>query len=297
MDKDSIKLDQSNNQPEDRVLVVEGGAMRGVFSAGVLDTFMHQDFDPFNAYYGVSAGSTNLASFLTRKPGRNFKITQQYVNHKRFMNVKRFLLGGNLLDLDWLWCETLREFPLQPEKVEQANGPFYTTVCDLNSGQAIYKQTNGGDLAHDIKASSALPVLYRTPIFVNGVQVSDGGLADALPVQQAINNGAKKIMVIRSRPFAYEKKSGLSDVLLEKFYAKTPQLKRTVRQRVAKYNQTLQLIRNPPQGIKIIEICPPDNFAPARLKASAEQLQEGYDMGMNCAKQAMAQWHKLQDET
>jgi predicted patatin/cPLA2 family phospholipase len=96
------------NKKKNSALVVEGGGMRGVFSAGVLNAFGTTGFDPFDLYIGVSAGACNLAAHLAEQHNRNYHVTTAYSATSRFINLLRFIRGGHYMDLDWLWDITIR---------------------------------------------------------------------------------------------------------------------------------------------------------------------------------------------
>ncbi|MDW2105007.1 patatin-like phospholipase family protein, partial [Vibrio sp. 1580] len=92
-----------------RALIVEGGAMRGVFSCGILDHFLAADFSPFDSFWGVSAGASNLAAYLAKMPGRNLKIYLDYSLRNEFITPSQLIRGGDVMDLDWMWQVTLEE--------------------------------------------------------------------------------------------------------------------------------------------------------------------------------------------
>ena len=94
------------------VLLVEGGAMRGIFTTGVLDGFLEARFNPFDLFIGVSSGAANLAAYLAEMPKRNFRIYTDYSLRPEFISFKRFIRGGHLMDLDWLWEKTIAEIRL-----------------------------------------------------------------------------------------------------------------------------------------------------------------------------------------
>jgi predicted patatin/cPLA2 family phospholipase len=97
--------------------------------------------------------------------------------------------------------------------------------------------------------------------------MTDGGVADAIPVMEAIRHGARRIMVIRARHRHYRKRSSLADYFMSCYLRCYPSLKQTMAKRVHRYNETVALIRKPPDGIVIVEICPPRNFRVSRLSA------------------------------
>ena len=271
-------------------LVVEGGAMRGVFSTGVLDGFLKYRFNPFNLCIGVSSGAGNLAAYLANMPARNLKIYTDYTLRPEFINPGRFICGGHLMDLDWLWEITISEIRLNLSRIAADKALFLVVLADVSTGKAVYKKAEPGDLENALKASSAMPVFYRDFPLVDGRPMADGGLVDPIPVREAISRGARRIMVIRSRPKDFVKKEGfLQTVLLWKL-RRFPALARAVKGRIAKYNHTVDMLRNPPRGISIVEICPPDNFRAGRLSRDTGVLMSAYRQGLRSADDAVRQW-------
>ena len=273
-------------------LVVEGGALRGVFSTGLLDGFLEEQFNPFDLFVGVSSGASNLAAFLAGMVGRNRRVYLEYSLRPDFLDFRRFLRGGHLIDLDWLWAITIREIRLDLATIFARPQPFVVVMTDALTGAAVYRTTEAGNLEHLLKASSAVPLLYRDFPLVDGRPMSDGGVADAIPVGEAIRRGARRIMVVRSRRFDYRKKGGLSDILIRWHMRRYPQLQRAVVRRVQGYNDAVGLIRRPPEGVSILEVCPPPEFRVSRLSQDIAILQEGYAQGRRAAAEAIARWEK-----
>jgi predicted patatin/cPLA2 family phospholipase len=280
------------HQSIDTALVVEGGALRGVFSTGLLDGFLEARFNPFDLFIGVSSGASNLAAYLAEMAGRNRRVYLDYSLRRDFIDFSRFLRGGHLLDLDWLWDITIREIRLDLATIYARTQPFIVVLTDVHTGAAAYRLTNARDLEQLLKASSAVPLLYRDYPRIEGRPMTDGGVADAIPAGEAIRRGARRIMVIRSRQREYVKHSGPSEYLIRWYVRRYPFLQRAVAERVRRYNDTVALIRHPPEGVAIVEICPPANFRVSRLSQDLSVLQEGYDQGRAAAAEAIALWEK-----
>lgn len=274
----------------DTALVVEGGALRGVFSTGILDGFLEAHFNPFDFYIGVSSGASNLAAYLAEMIGRNFKIYADYSLRPEFINFARFLRGGHLMDLDWLWNITIREIRLDLSTIYSKRKSFIVAMTDVRTGHACYRTTGADDLEDVLKASSAMPVFYRKFPAIEGIPMTDGGVGDAIPVGEAIRRGARRIMVIRSRHRNYVKRNSLSDYILRACVWRYPLLQRTMATRIPRYNETLALIRRPPDGVSIIEIYPPENFRVTRLSQDKHVLEEGYKQGRTLAAEAIIRW-------
>ncbi|MCS0233617.1 patatin-like phospholipase family protein [Vibrio alginolyticus] len=273
-----------------RALIVEGGAMRGVFSCGILDHFLASEFSPFDSFWGVSAGASNLAAYLAKMPGRNLKIYLDYSLRKEFISPSQLLRGGDMMNLDWMWNVTLEELGIDKSALKADSRPFFLGVTRQDNGQAEYHLPDVDDLAETMKASSALPVLYRNGVSLNGIQYVDGGVSDALPVAEAIKRGAKKIMVLRSQPASYQKPRGKFSALTRKMLKETPGLIEPMLTREVRYNQTLALINNPPPGIEIIQVCPPETFKLKRLSRSPAPLRHAYELGIEAGKEAIIRW-------
>ncbi|EJL6784341.1 patatin family protein [Vibrio alginolyticus] len=273
-----------------RALIVEGGAMRGVFSCGILDHFLASEFSPFDSFWGVSAGASNLAAYLAKMPGRNLKIYLDYSLRKEFISPSQLLRGGDMMNLDWMWNVTLEELGIDKSALKADSRPFFLGVTRQDNGQAEYHLPDIDDLAETMKASSALPVLYRNGVSLNGIQYVDGGVSDALPVAEAINRGAKKIMVLRSQPASYQKPRGRFSALTRRMLKETPGLIEPMLTREVRYNQTLALLNNPPPGIEIIQVCPPETFKLKRLSRSPAPLRHAYELGIEAGKEAIIRW-------
>lgn len=267
-----------------RALVVEGGGMRGIFSTGVLDGFLDRHYRPFDFCLGVSAGSTNLAAWLARQRGRNHKVITDYSCRPQFISFKRFLMGGHWLDLDWLWDITIREIRLDLEAFAQQPIPLHVVTTRVADGQADYIRATAGNLEQLLKASCSVPIVYRDFTVLEGEPMTDGGVADAIPVIKAHEMGARDITAILSRPNGYRKTPPRSPWLLRRLLSKSPQLAEAMISRAQRYNRSIDFIENPPAGCRIRVVAPSDGFAVGRTTTDAAKLRAGYEMGLAAAR-------------
>jgi predicted patatin/cPLA2 family phospholipase len=265
-------------------LVVEGGGMRGVFSAGVLDAFGHASFDPFDLYVGVSAGACNLASHLAGQYGRNFHIYSTYSTTSKFINPASYLRGKHYMDLDWLWEISIREYRLDLKrifsKLKKEHKEYVIGVTSSDTGNPVYLNPDADNLEHYLKVSSAIPLLYRSILSVGSENALDGGIADPIPVLEAYRRGATQITVIRSRPLSYVKKKSSLSFLLPLLFRKNPGLAAALKRRADVYMNSVAFIKNPPEGIKILQIAPPENIAADRVTKNLKILNESYQIGI-----------------
>lgn len=270
-------------------LVVEGGAMRGIFSAGVLDHFIDHQFLPFDFCIGVSAGSTSLASWLANQKKRTYNVITDYSCRPEFISLKRFLRGGHWLDLDWLWDITIDEIPIDTDKLHQQLVPLYVVTTDINTGLAHYIPSTPDNIIELLKASCSVPLAYRHYPVINNMEMTDGGVSDSIPVEKAYQLGAKEITVILSRPLGYEKKPSKMPWLTKKFLAQYPHLAHAALLRSENYNRSIAFINNPPSDCKINVIAPPVNFPVGRLTTNKLKLDIGYQMGLDAGKRIIVE--------
>jgi predicted patatin/cPLA2 family phospholipase len=282
------KIEKMDQTPTDhatkRALVVEGGGMRGIFATGVLDGFSDQGYRPFDVCLGVSAGSTNLAAWLSHQRGRNHKVITDYSCRPQFISFKRFLRGGHWLDLDWLWDITIREIRLDLEAFAAQPIPLYVVTTKVADGQAAYIRATPENLEQLLKASCSVPIVYRNFTMIDGEPMTDGGVADSIPVVKAHRMGARDITVILSRPNGYRKQPPRSPWFLRRLLAKTPRLAEAMISRAERYNQSIDFVENPPAGCRIRVVAPPRDFAVGRMTTDSAKLREGYEMGLAAAR-------------
>ncbi len=265
---------------ENKALVVEGGAMRGIFAAGVLDAFMQEEYNPFQFAIGASAGASNLLGYLSKQPKRSYQIITDLATSKDFYNPVRFMKGGHLTDVKWLSETSLQQYPLHLNEL-LSNIPLYSAVTDINTGAANYFKVTQDNLLNVIEATTALPVAYReTPCF-SGSCFTDGAVADSIPVKEAYRQGARDITVILSHPISYSMPESRSHWLMKRLLSDNPVIAQTLKTRASRYNQALEFIRFPPMDAKVRVIAPPADFPVKRLSRQRAVLETGYQMGVD----------------
>jgi len=271
-------------------LVVEGGAMRGIFSCGILDEFIAHDFYPFDLCIGVSAGASNSAAYLAKMQGRNLRVYMDYSLRPEFIRYGRFLTGGHLLDLDWMWDVTAQELPIDTDTLFSQQCEFLAAATCSSTGQVHYLKPDAENLFSVLKASSALPIFYRNTVTLDGRQWSDGGVSDAIPVREAYRRGARRILVLRSRHRGYRKTPSKLDFLLPYLLKDVPALVEVMRQRPKAYQASLEFMRTPPGDARIMEVCVPDDFPVSRMTTDKRLLERGYQIGRDTARMILDGW-------
>ncbi len=255
--------------------------MRGVFTSGVLDAFLEEKFDPFDLYIGTSAGACNLSSHVAGQHRRNYRLYTGPMRTRKFINLGRFLLGGHFMDLDWLWDYCDREDPLDVAGcARNTRGKEFLAACtSVETGRPVYLRPQEENWNAVLKASSAMPVLFKTPQYLGSQRLVDGGVADAIPVEEAHRRGATRIVVVRTQTAGYVKKSGLEVKLTGLLSRRHPQLRKTLRNKAATYMRSVEFIRNPPGGVEVVQIAPRRELKTSRTTRDLGPLQEDYQLG------------------
>lgn len=211
--------------------------------------------------------------------------------NRQFIKYRRFLCGGHLLDLDWLFSTYLTEEFKRLDTIFELINPIYVCTTNIESCEAEYILVHRDNYKQLFKASMALPYVYRDFPQIDNSLYTDGGVADSIPVNQAIKLGAKKIIVIRARHFDYLKSDTAFHRLIRLKLRAYPNLVKKMKQRVQLHHESICLIRNPPIGVKIIEVCPPDEFDVGRLSRNIKSLTRGYNSGFLMAEKIIEDWN------
>jgi predicted patatin/cPLA2 family phospholipase len=279
------------SSPEKSAIVVEGGAMRGVFAVGALDVFFEEGFHPFDLALGVSAGACNLASHLAGQDGRNRRAYFELMTRRQFIDPVRALRGGSVVDLDWLWDELARREPLNVARIVAGRTEFVVVGTSAATGAPLYFRPDTGNMFDVLKGSCALPMLYRPTVFVAADPIIDGGVADPIPVEEAYERGARRILVVRTRPATTVKKPGLEQRLLSALLRRRPRLVDAIRRSPERYRRSVEFIRRPPAGCSVVQIAPPELLSTTRTSRDQAKLSRDYNLGRELAREAMKRWN------
>ena len=265
-------------------LVVEGGAMRGIFSAGVLDHFLEVGHTNFDLAFGVSAGALNLASWLAGQRGRSYEIITNYCRRPDFLKISNLIKRKNVLDLDWLWNISEAHNPINMDNLFKNKTKFIAVTTAISSGKPMYVEATPINLRKLLIATSSLPIFIKGFCKIHNELVADGGIADSIPVLKAYEMGAKNITVILSRHSGYKMKSIKIPLIVRVLFRKNKALAKTIANRYYSYNKAIEFISNPPKGVHITVISPPKEFDVNRLTMNTDKLEKGYIMGLDEAR-------------
>jgi predicted patatin/cPLA2 family phospholipase len=263
-------------------LVVEGGAMRGIFTGGVLDAFLYTGYDPFDLYLGVSSGTLMLGSFVAQQYQRNYRVFTQIATQPEFIDVARFLRGGHMMDLDWLWRQHARE-PLDVDTavahLQRHQRTLHMVTTDVETGQPTYLRPTADDWLDCAKASAAIPFFYRGFVRVHGRDYTDGGISDPLPILKAYQLGARQFTVIRTRPTDCYEEPDWGFSIASKILWRYPHLQTTFRLQYEVYMDALTFLNAPPAGVTVRQIAPLAYLHSGRTSRNIADLHHDYTLG------------------
>lgn len=260
-------------------LVLEGGAMRGMYTAGVLDIFLDHQI-PVDGIIGVSAGVLFGANYVSKQRGRALRYNIKYAGDKRYMGIHSLITTGNIVNKDFAYYEVPFKLDLfDQETFANSKTDFYATVTNVDSGKAEYiKITDVYKQMEVFRATSAMPFVSKI-VSLDNKKYLDGGIADSIPVDKCHELGYDKIIVVLTRPLEYRKKK--TNTLVPKLvYRKYPNFVEAINQRYQKYNQTVAKIAKLEKENKIFVIRPSRTVPIKRLEKDPERLQELYDLGV-----------------
>ena len=264
-------------------LILEGGGMRGVFTCGVLDNFMERGIRfPFTI--GVSAGACNGLSYLSGQKGRakysNIDLLERY----RYVGLKYLITKRNIMDFDLLFHTFPNEIiPYDYKALAQCSEEFEMVTTSCVTGKACYfNEKNDPDRIIDIvKASSSLP--YVCPVsYVDGHPMVDGGVADSVPLQRALDKGFVNNVVVLTRNKGYRKPDKPSRVPFF-FYRKYPNLRRAISMRNLIYNSQMELVERMEAEGKLLVIRPEKPLEVNRIERDTGKLLDLYNEGYELA--------------
>lgn len=266
-------------------LVLEGGGMRGVFTCGVLDSFMDRGIR-FPYAIGVSAGACNGLSYMSGQRGRakysNIDLLEKY----NYIGLKHLLKKRNILDFDLLFQDFPEHIlPYDYEAYFRNPDRFVMVTTNCETGEANYfEEKEKKERVIDIvRASSSLP--FVCPIaYVDGIPMLDGGIVDSIPVMRARQDGFTRNVVVLTRNRGYRKET--KDIKVPSiFYRKYPKVREALSQRCRVYNEQLELVERLEDAGEIIVIRPQKPVTVDRIERDTRKLTEFYEEGYQCAEQ------------
>ena len=262
-------------------LVLEGGGMRGLYTAGVLDFLLQKEI-LFPYIIGVSAGACHAASYISRQFQRNYRINTLHLKDKRYMSLYNLIHTGSYFGNDMLFNIFPNQIdPFDYAAFRQYQGEFWVVATDCNTGQPAYFQVK--DLEKEgayqpIQASISLPWVARMTQIGEHLYL-DGGLSDPIPVQYALASGCEKCVVVLTRHQGYRKEPSRYLAAFRLKYRHFPALVETIARRYLVYNATLDTLKELEAQGKVFILRPQQPITISRFEKNKERLQQLYHTG------------------
>ena len=283
--------------PGSRGLVLEGGGLRGIYSAGVTDVMLENNID-VDGVVGVSAGAIHGASYMSRQPGRGIRLYLTYSPSGDFMGFRSWLKTGDFVNYQFAYLDMSNHLvPYDYDALESSNKAFYTVSTDVETGKPHYHRTRTirGDGMMALRASASLPLVSKIVDF-DGHHLLDGGTADSIPVEFLRNLGYTKTIVVLTQIAGYRKQPQ-SMQLFRMMYRKYPAFLKTMEQRHENYNATLDLIDKLEKEGEVFVMRPSRKIAIKRLERDPKRILEMYELGREDAKKRLDEMRHFLDIT
>lgn len=274
------------------ILVLEGGALRGIYTAGILDMLLENNIE-VDAVVGVSAGALFGINYVSKQKGRCLKYNLEFCNNKNYMGYYSLLTTGNIMNKDFCFNKLIYEtHPFDFETFKKSKIKFYAVVTNLETGEAEYIPVK--DLEQDmeyLRASGSMPLVSRT-LKINNKKYLDGAIGDSIPYTWAKENGYDRIIVVETKPKDYRKKKAFM-LPFRLRYFKYPNFVKAVSNRYLIYNKEKDLIKKDENLGGVFVFRPSRNVPIKRIEKNPKLIQEMYDLGVSDFNERINEFKKF----
>ena len=271
-------------------LVLEGGAMRGIYAAGIMDYYLDAGIR-FDYIVAVSAGACNATSYISKQKCRSVIINCAYCDDKRYAGVRTFLTTGSYCGMEFMFDEIPSKLiPFDVETFESSPQKLTVVAFDADTAQSVYKVVeNAGEDMEFVKASSSLPIL-TPPVIIDGRELYDGGVTKAIPFAKSIEDGNDKHVIILTHNRGYVRpRSKIENIYKVAYARKKPKLYAALCDRARGYNEQMDRIMELEKEGKAFVYMPTKPVKIGRFTADRDKLLELYYNGYEDARNSVQQ--------
>ena len=273
-----------------RGLVLEGGAMRGLFTTGIIDVMMEAGVEP-DGLIGVSAGAAFGCNYKSRQPGRAIRYNIRFARDKRYCSWQSWLKTGDLYNAEFGYHIIPTQYDIFDDKAFEENPMAFYVVCtDVETGKPVYKQlTASTPLTYDwIRASASMPLASKV-VELEGQKVLDGGVADSIPLEYFERIGYDRNVVILTQPEGYVKEHNRLMPLMRIALRHYPKMIEAMDKRHLMYNQELEYVRQAEREGRCLVIRPNEKLPIGHISHDPEEMQRIYDIGRQIGERYIEQ--------
>lgn len=274
-------------------LILEGGAMRGMFTAGVTDVMMENNVE-FDGMIGVSAGAAFGCNYKSRQIGRAIRYNIEYCKDKRYCSFYSLFKTGDIFGADFCYHELPEKLDIFDTEAFIKNPmEFYVVCTDVVTGSPVYHKCDRIDFEdlEWMRASASMPLVSRI-VEVGGYKLLDGGISDSVPLRYFESIGYDKNVVVLTQPKEYIKKKNKMMPFLRVALRKYPLMLKALENRHNMYNETIKYICEKEQKGDILVIRPDSVLPVGRIEHNPENLRQTYDLGRKTAQKSM---HRIKE--
>ncbi len=269
-------------------LIMEGGAMRGMFTAGIIDIFMENGVE-FDGAIGVSAGAAFGCNYKSRQIGRVIRYNKRFCKDPRFCSFRSLIKTGDLFGAEFCYHTVPDTLDLFDTEAYLANPmEFYVVCTDVETGKAVYINSDeaGDDSLEYFRASASMPLVSRV-VEINGRGLLDGGIADSVPIQFFESIGYDRNVIILTQPKGYIKKPSSAAKVMKLALKDYPKVIETMENRHNEYNETLDYIEKKEKAGEVLVIRPEAKLEIGRIEHNPDNLQRVYDLGRKAGEKQL----------
>jgi len=272
----------------DSALILEGGALRGVYVSGVLDIFMEHHLE-FKYVLGVSAGAINAVNYVSKQIGRSAEININHVNDAEYMGLRHLIKGGGIFNFDFLFGKGAEEIvPYDEDAFLQSEQRCVIGATDCLTGkQVFFERDTYKELIGPLKASCSLPILSRFQ-YIDGRPYLDGGVSNGIPFKKAKAEGYDKTVLVLTRPKGYfGKPNTLLNPVFRAYFRKYPVLIKELNTMAERYNKRLRQIDELERKGEVFVIRPTTRLKVKRVERNQTKLRLLYLEGKEDARRLL----------
>ena len=274
----------SRNDAKKTALIMEGGAMRGLFTCGIMDVLMEENIT-FDGAAGISAGAVFGVNYKSKQHGRPLRYNTTFCKDPRYCSLKSLITTGDLYGVDFCYREIPEHLDVFDAETFAKNPmEFYIGATDVETGECVYHKCSDGGTEDNLwmRASASMPLVSR-PVEINGRCYLDGGIVDSIPYHYMKEQGFDRCLVILTQPEDYRKQANRLLPLMRIVLRRYPRLIEAMETRHLRYNAQVAEVREDEKAGLVYVLFPKESLRIGKTEKDASELRRVYEEGRKIA--------------